>query len=97
MLKNRYFIYSKKNGGKTMMTEQTIATTTTQKSVLYRQINMLCAERGITLAQLAKMIDVTPQNLYGRLERERLTYSELSKIAEVLGCTFSYNFQPLNQ
>lgn len=77
-----------------MMTEQII---TTQKSVLYRQINMLCAERGITLAQLAKMIGVTPQNLYGRLERERLTYSELSKIAAVLGCTFSYNFQPLNQ
>lgn len=80
-----------------MMTEQTLTTTTTQKSVLYRQINMLCAERGITLAQLAKLIGVTPQNLYGRLERERLTYSELSKIAEVLGCTFSYNFQPLNQ
>lgn len=78
-----------------MMTEQTI--TTTQKSVLYRQINMLCAERGITLAQLAKMIGVTPQNLYGRLERERLTYSELSKIAEVLQCSFRYDFQPLNQ
>lgn len=81
------------------MTEQTLTTTTTttQKSVLYRQINALCAERGITLAQLAKMIGVTPQNLYGRLERERLTYKELSKIAEVLGCTFAYNFQPLNQ
>lgn len=81
-----------------MMTEQTLTTTTTtQKSVLYRQINMLCAERGITLAQLAKMLGVTPQNLYGRLERERLTYSELSKIAEVLQCSFRYDFQPLNQ
>ena len=93
MSKNNDFRYTQ-NRRKKMMTEQII---TTQKSVLYRQINMLCAERGITLAQLAKMIGVTPQNLYGRLERERLTYSELSRIAEVLGCTFSYNFQPLNQ
>lgn len=77
-----------------MMTEQTL---TTQKSMLYRQINALCAERGITLAQLAKRLGMTPQNLYGRLERERLTYSELSRIAEILQCSFSYNFQPLNQ
>lgn len=78
-----------------MMTEQTL--TTTQKSMLYRQINALCAERGITLAQLAKKLGMTPQNLYGRLERERLTYSELSKIAEILQCSFRYDFQPLNQ
>ncbi len=77
-----------------MMTEQTL---TTQKSMLYRQINALCAERGITLAQLAKKLGMTPQNLYGRLERERLTYSELSKIAEILQCSFRYDFQPLNQ
>lgn len=69
----------------------------TQKSMLYRQINALCAERGITLAQLAKKLEMTPQNLYARLDRERLTYNELSKIAEVLECTFAYNFQPLNQ
>lgn len=93
MSKNNDFRYTQ-NRRKKMMTEQII---TTQKSVLYRQINMLCAERGITLAQLAKMIGVTPQNLYGRLERERLTYSELSKIAEVLQCSFRYDFQPLNQ
>lgn len=77
-----------------MMTEQTL---TTQKSMLYRQINALCAERGITLAQLAKKLGMTPQNLYGRLERERLTYSELSRIAEILQCSFRYDFQPLNQ
>lgn len=77
-----------------MMTEQTL---TTQKSMLYRQINALCAERGITLAQLAKRLGMTPQNLYGRLERERLTYSELSRIAEILQCSFRYDFQPLNQ
>ena len=93
MSKNNDFRYTQ-NRRKKMMTEQII---TTQKSVLYRQINMLCAERGITLAQLAKMLGVTPQNLYGRLERERLTYSELSKIAEVLHCSFRYDFQPLNQ
>lgn len=76
-----------KTGGKMM----------TQKSMLYRQINALCAERGITLAQLAKKLEMTPQNLYARLDRERLTYNELSKIAEVLQCSFRYDFQPLNQ
>lgn len=69
----------------------------TQKSILYRQVNMLCAERGISLAQLAKELGTTPQNLYIRLDREKMTYAEMSKIAEKLGCTFSYNFQPLNQ
>ena len=86
MSKNTEFIYTQK-GGKMM----------TQKSILYRQVNMLCAERGISLAQLAKELGTTPQNLYIRLDREKMTYAEMSKIAEKLGCTFSYNFQPLNQ
>ena len=86
MSKNTDFIYTQK-GGKMM----------TQKSILYRQVNMLCAERGISLAQLAKELGTTPQNLYIGLDREKMTYAEMSKIAEKLGCTFSYNFQPLNQ
>lgn len=40
---------------------------------------------------------MTPQNLYARLDRERLTYAELTRIAAALDCTFSYNFQPVSK
>lgn len=63
-----------------------------EKRMLYRQINSLCSWRGITLAKLTKKLDMTLQNLYARLDRECLTYAELTRIAAVLDCTFSYDF-----
>lgn len=69
-------------------------TTMTEKSILYRQINTLCAQRGVSLAYVAKELKITPQNLYIRLNRGKMTYEEISAIAGILGYDFRYDFQP---
>lgn len=56
------------------------------------RIKELCFRLGISIAELARLLNVSPQALHGKLKRESFTIMELKNIAEVTGCSFEYKF-----
>ena len=56
------------------------------------QIKVLCVRSGISLAELARRLNTSPQSFSGKLKRESFTISDLNEIAKVSGATFDYNF-----
>lgn len=57
------------------------------------QIRILCVRKNMSLAELARRLDTTPQNFNAKLKRESFTVAELEKIAEVSGVTFERSFK----
>jgi transcriptional regulator with XRE-family HTH domain len=47
---------------------------------------------NISMAELARRIGCSPQNLNAKLKRESFTVRELERIAEAAGATFSRKF-----
>ena len=56
------------------------------------QIRVLCVRVGISLSELARRIDQTPQNFNAKLKRNTVTREELNQIAKVLGSTYEQYF-----
>lgn len=56
------------------------------------QIRVLCAIRGISLAELARRINQTPQNFNAKLKRNTVTQEELENIARVLEAHYEHYF-----
>ena len=56
------------------------------------QIRVVCVRTGISLSELARRIDQTPQNFNAKLKRNTVTQEELSQIAKVLGATYEQYF-----
>lgn len=56
------------------------------------QIRVLCVRNNISVAELARRIGTTPQNLNAKLKRETFTISDLEKIAKAVECSFERNF-----
>ena len=56
------------------------------------QIRVLCVRTGISLSELARRIDQTPQNFNAKLKRNTVTQEELNQIAKVLGATYEQYF-----
>ncbi|MDR1641538.1 MAG: helix-turn-helix transcriptional regulator, partial [Clostridiales bacterium] len=56
------------------------------------QIRALCARLNINLAELARRIGCSPQNLNNKMKRESFTIKDLDKIAKVAGVSFSHKF-----
>lgn len=56
------------------------------------QIRVLCVRTGISLSELARRIDQTPQNFNAKLKRNTVTQKELNQIAKVLGATYEQYF-----
>ena len=56
------------------------------------QIRVLCVRTGISLSELARRIDQTPQNFNAKLKRNTVNQDELNKIASVLGVTYEQYF-----
>lgn len=57
------------------------------------QIRTLCVRKNMSLAELARRLDTTPQNFNAKLKRESFSVAELERIAEVSGVTFERNFK----
>lgn len=56
------------------------------------QIRVLCVRTGISLSELARRINQTPQNFNAKLKRNTVTQEELNQIAKVLGATYEQYF-----
>ena len=56
------------------------------------QIRVLCVRTGISLSELARKINQTPQNFNAKLKRNTVTQEELNQIADVLGVTYEQYF-----
>ena len=46
------------------------------------QIRVLCVRTNISVAELARRMGMSPQNLNAKLKRETFTVSDLNQIAE---------------
>ena len=55
-------------------------------------IKSLCKEKGISVAELARRIGQTPQNLNKKLKRETVSTEELMMIANELGVVFEQSY-----
>ena len=55
-------------------------------------VKQLCKEQKITIAELARRIGQSRQNLYKKLQRETLSIDEIKKIADALGVVFEKSF-----
>ena len=56
------------------------------------QIRVLCIRTGISLSELARRIDQTPQNFNVKLKRNTVTQDELNHIAKVLDVKYEQHF-----
>lgn len=56
-------------------------------------IQSLCALLNVSVAELARITNQSPQNLNSKLNRESFTVEELNDIANGLGVEFVYYFQ----
>lgn len=56
------------------------------------QIRVLCVRTGVSLSELARRINQTPQNFNAKLKRNTITQDELNQIAKALGVTYEHYF-----
>lgn len=56
------------------------------------QIKVLCVRMGISVSELARRIDYSPQNFNAKLKRGTVGEKDLKKIANVLGITYKQSF-----
>lgn len=65
-----------------------------EKSVLYKAFDKLCTDADMSISKLASLADTSPQALYSKLQRGKMTYEEISELAGLLGYDFHYSFTP---
>lgn len=56
------------------------------------QIRVLCVRSGVSLSELARRINQTPQNFNTKLKRNTITQNELNQIAKALDATYEQYF-----
>lgn len=56
------------------------------------QVRVLCVRSGISLSELARRINQTPQNFNAKLKRNTITQDEMIQIAQVLNATYEQYF-----
>ena len=56
------------------------------------QIKILCVRSNISVAELARRVGTSPQNLNAKLKRESFTIGDLEQIALAVSCTFERSF-----
>ena len=58
-----------------------------------KKIEMALAYKGLKSADLARLLDTSPQNLNQIMKRNKFTQESLEKIAEVLGAEYVCYFK----
>ncbi len=56
------------------------------------QIKILCVRSNISVAELARRMGKSPQNLNAKLHRESFTIADLEEIADLVGVKFERSF-----
>ena len=56
------------------------------------QIRDLCERNGVSLSELARRINKTPQNFNAKLKRNTITQEELNQIAKAMDVTYEQSF-----
>lgn len=57
------------------------------------RIRILLVKRdNISESELARRLNISPQNLHNKMKRDNFCEKELEEIAEVLGCDFNATF-----
>lgn len=56
------------------------------------KIKILLIKKNMTVTDLAKKLNVTPQNIYNKFKRDNFSVRELQVIAKVLDVEFDYGF-----
>ncbi len=56
------------------------------------QIKVLCTRSNVSIAELARRTNQSPQNLSAKIKRESFTIAELEEIAMSLEARFEKNF-----
>lgn len=54
-------------------------------------IKIVCVKNGLTIAEVARRLQISPQALGQKLKRERLSISDIESIASVCGCQLECN------
>lgn len=57
-----------------------------------KNIKMICGYREMPISELAKKLDKSTSNFYQMLKRDNFRESELSEIADSLGCDIKIAF-----
>ena len=57
-----------------------------------QKINMAAAYKGISQAELARRVGVSPQSFNKKAKRGTFTPEEMEQIAEVLGAVYRFGF-----
>ncbi len=57
-----------------------------------QQIKMVLSYAGISQAELARRLNIKPQNLNRAIKQNALSVQDMSKIAEAIGCTWHNSF-----
>ena len=56
------------------------------------QVKVLCVRSGVSLSELARRLNQSPQNFTAKLKRDTLTQSELQAIASALHVSYKQYF-----
>ena len=56
-------------------------------------INLVCADMGVSKADLAKRMGLLPSSFYRKLSRESMTFEEFQKCLDMLGITIEFNLK----
>lgn len=57
------------------------------------KIRVLAATNNISIAEIARRLNTSPQSFNGKLRRESFTINDLEKIADAVGVELEYNFK----
>ena len=67
-----------------------------RKVTTSEQIRVLCVRTDVSLSELARRINQSPQNFNAKLKRNTITQDELNRIADALGVTYEQYFMLAN-
>lgn len=57
------------------------------------QLEIILKRKKMTKAQLAKLIQITPQNMYNQMERNNFKEDDMKKICEVLNLKYTLTIE----